>query len=135
MAKTVNLGGQEFVPNKDLEKQQKAASKRVQQIIKNVKKAEESLCALWLNTSGKRNGVRQRKKIIKVVTPWEEAKEAGKTYESTFIFMNGGAQKNSEMFSLSVVQSETGLRINFETEETENGFSERAKVALQKIKF
>lgn len=70
MGKTVNLHGTEFTPAKDLEKRQNAANKRVQKIISAMKRAEESLIAIWLTENGKQTNARQFKKVVKEVQPW-----------------------------------------------------------------
>lgn len=135
MAKEVTLGGQKFTPSKELDKQQKEASKRVQKMVTNLKKAEASLVSIWLSSEGKTDNARQRKKIVKVVTPWEEAKEAGKTYESSFLYLNQGTRQNEEMFTLSVMQTEGVISLGFSAPKKETGFNDRAAAALQKIKF
>lgn len=135
MAKTVTIGGQTFTPNKEIEKKQRESNKRIQKIINNLKRAEESLIQIWFTEHGKVNIARQRKKVLKNVQPWEEAKAEEMIYNAFFTYLNQGAKKHDFMFKLGVKQSETGLEILFEAPQNETKFNERATEALKKIKF
>lgn len=135
MAKTVIVGGVEFTPNKEIEKKQKEANKRVQDLVGKILKAEKSLVNAWLKSGGKIVNARQMKKVTKTVTPFEQTQEAGKYYESSFIYSGYGSKGNSKMFSLSVVQTEAGFRLDFENTEKNEDFQELAAKALKRIKF
>ncbi len=135
MGKTVKINGVEFTPNKQIAKQEKEASKRVQILIKNITKAEKALVNAWLKKSGKLVHGRQLKKVTKIVTPFEQVKEAGKHYESAFIYSNYGSRDNNKMFTLSVIQTENGYRIDFENTEKNDAFQVLAEKALTRIKF
>lgn len=135
MGKTVKLNGVEFTPNKHIAKQEREASKRVQMLVNKITKAEKSLVNAWLKASGKLVHGRQLKKVTKTVTPFEQVKEAGKFYESAFIYSNYGSRDNNKMFTLSVIQIETGFRIDFENTEKNEAFQVLAEKALTRIKF
>lgn len=135
MGKTVKINGVEFTPNKQIAKQEKEASKRVQILIKNITKAEKALVDACLKASGKLVHGRQLKKVTKIVTPFEQVKEAGKHYESAFIYSNYGSRDNNKMFTLSVIQTENGYGIDFENTEKNDAFQVLAEKALTRIKF